>query len=95
MDEAVAELAGERIATPVGTRAGRHHVDVAVEQQARAAARPREPCHQLRPAREGEALRHVGMTRHRCRVGLGQRDRRSVVFEPLGQEGLQRRDLAA
>ena len=95
MDEAVADLAGERIATPVGTRPGRHHVDVAVEQQARAAARPREPCHQLRPAGEGEALRHVGMTRHHCGVGLGQRDRRPVAFEPLGQEGLQRRDLAA
>ena len=95
MHEAVAQLAGERIAVPVGARPGRHHVDVAVEQQGPAAARPAEARRQLRPAREREALGHVGMTRHGGRVGLGQHDRRPVAFEAVGQERLQRQDLAA
>src|SRR6185312_16273642 len=94
IEVAVAHLGLVRVARPAVARLGRHHVDVAVEEEALAAAGAREPGRQLRPALEAEPGRHLPRAGDVGRRGLPQVHRRAGGPEPVAEIVLQARLLA-
>ena len=94
VDRPVAHLAAERVARPVLARLDRDDVDVAVQQQRRAAARAGESREQLRPPRERETVGDEGVTGQRAGVGLLELHVGAVPAQPGGQVALQLGNVA-
>src|SRR5262249_30655798 len=91
---AVPHLGPEGVARPLLARLHGDRVDVAVEQEAPAAARAGEARGELRPAREVEARREERLALEPRGVRLPDLDLGAGIAEPVRQEGLEPRLVA-